>query len=44
MISWEQMYSLVGIAAMAAVAGAVSLRLIRDESILRRKRMLADKY
>ena len=37
-------YTFVGGAAMALVASMVSLRLIRDESSLRRKRILADKY
>lgn len=38
------LYSVVGMVAMALVASMVSLRLIRDESSLRRKRILADKY
>ena len=38
------LYSVAGVVVMALVAGMVSLRLIRDESSLRRKRILADKY
>jgi len=38
------LFSLVGGIAMALVATVISLRLIRDESSLRRKRILADKY
>ena len=38
------LYSVVGMVAMALVASMVSLRLIRDESSLRRKRILVDKY
>jgi hypothetical protein len=38
------LYSAAGVVAMALVASVVSLRLIRDESSLRRKRILADKY
>ena len=38
------LYSVVGMVAMALVASVISLRLIRDESSLRRKRILADKY
>jgi len=38
------LYSVVGLAAMALVTTVVILRLIRDESSLRRKRILTDKY
>jgi len=38
------LYSVVGMVAMGLVAGMVSLRLISDESSLRRKRILVDKY
>jgi hypothetical protein len=35
-------YTIVGLAAMALVAGLVGLRLVRDERLLRRKRMLME--
>ncbi|HJS83024.1 MAG TPA: hypothetical protein VJ742_09355 [Nitrososphaera sp.] len=38
------LYSLAGMAAMAAIAGVIGLRLVRDESALRRKRVLAEKH
>ena len=38
------LFSVAGMAAMAAVAGVIGLRLVRDESALKRKRILAEKY
>jgi hypothetical protein len=35
-------YTIVGLAAMALVAGLVGLRLVRDEKLLRRKRVLME--
>jgi hypothetical protein len=35
-------YTIVGLAAMALVAGLVGLRLVRDERLLRCKRMLME--
>jgi hypothetical protein len=38
------LFSVAGVAAMAAVAGVIGLRLVRDESALKKKRILAEKY
>ena len=38
------LYSLAGLAAVALAAGLIGLRLVRDEHILHRKRMLVEKY
>jgi hypothetical protein len=35
-------YTIVALATMAAVAGLVGFRLAKDESLLRRKRVLMD--
>jgi len=35
-------YTIAGLAAMALVAGLVGLRLVRDERLLRRKRVLME--
>jgi hypothetical protein len=36
--------SAAGIAAVALVASVLGIRMVRDESLLRRKRILAEKY
>ena len=38
------LFSVAGIAAVALVASIVSMKLMRDESSIRRKWMLAEKY
>jgi len=38
------LYSLVGAAAVALVAGLVGMRVIKDEHLLRRKRISMEKY
>jgi hypothetical protein len=42
-MNWE-LYFAAGIAALVAAAGAVGLRLFRDEYSLRRKKVLSAKY
>jgi len=38
------LYSLAGAAAVALVAGLVGMRVIKDEHLLRRKRISMEKY
>jgi hypothetical protein len=42
-MSWE-ILSFASLAAIVAIAGVVGLRVFRDESSLRRKRLLTEKY
>lgn len=38
------LYTIAGLVGISLVAGLVGLRVVKDEQVLRRKRMLAEKY
>ncbi|MGI0029661.1 MAG: hypothetical protein ACREAQ_08125 [Nitrososphaera sp.] len=38
------LYTIAGLVGISLVAGLVGMRVVKDERVLRRKRMLAEKY